>query len=375
MKMLKTLILYILLAVCVATNSFATDIILEAEADTSVRTDLNIRRNDNSGCSSNFVVGGSRGGGGILVGDPDGIRSLLRFDLSAQTHAVTSAILELRILTFFSFSPPQIYQLDVNRIIDSGLLTPWIEGNGGQPGTLPGCDNVDPAFGVAWVGAGDGGDANNQTQPDFDPARSARTILDEADFDISVLGVGVGDFARWNITELVNGWISGTYPNHGLMLRDTTGDGMTFRHIFFTAREAEDSFMFSDPRLTVGPRLILGPIAVDIDIKPGSDINSINLKSAGVITVAILSTGDFDATTVDPDTVNLAGATVKVIGKGNKFMSSEEDVNGDNIVDLEIKVETMEMIIEPGDSTAVLEAETFAGRAVRGEDTIRIVPD
>ena len=39
---------------------------------------------------------------------------------------------------------------------------------------------------------------------------------------------------------------------------------------------------------------------VTIDIKPGSDPNSINLGSAGVIPVAILSSEAFDATTVDP---------------------------------------------------------------------------
>jgi len=51
--------------------------------------------------------------------------------------------------------------------------------------------------------------------------------------------------------------------------------------------------------LTVEPALI----TVDIDIKPGSFPNSINLGSNGVIPVAILTTDDFDATTVVPETV------------------------------------------------------------------------
>ena len=44
----------------------------------------------------------------------------------------------------------------------------------------------------------------------------------------------------------------------------------------------------------------IAPPRVEIDIKPGSDPNSINLRSKGVIPVAILTTEDFDATTVDP---------------------------------------------------------------------------
>ena len=47
---------------------------------------------------------------------------------------------------------------------------------------------------------------------------------------------------------------------------------------------------------------------VTVDIKPGTFPNSINLGSNGVVPVAILSTDTFDATTVDPRSVTLAGA-------------------------------------------------------------------
>ncbi len=46
---------------------------------------------------------------------------------------------------------------------------------------------------------------------------------------------------------------------------------------------------------------------VSVDIKPGSCPNPVNLQSNGVVSVAIVSTVDFDATTVDPSTVTLAG--------------------------------------------------------------------
>jgi len=47
---------------------------------------------------------------------------------------------------------------------------------------------------------------------------------------------------------------------------------------------------------------------MEIDIKPGSDMNPINLKSKGVVPVAILTTVQFDAKTVDPSTVQFADA-------------------------------------------------------------------
>jgi len=122
---------------------------------------------------------------------------------------------------------------------------------------------------------------------------------------------------------------------------------------------------------------LFGPsvITVAIDIKPGSDPNSINLSSAGLVPVAILSSPTFDATQVKPDSVTLAGARVKLIGKGDRYACSPEDVNGDGVRDVVCHVATAQFMIEAGDTVAVLEAETFDGTPIRGEDSIKIVPD
>lgn len=116
-------------------------------------------------------------------------------------------------------------------------------------------------------------------------------------------------------------------------------------------------------------------LPVEIDIKPGSDPNSINLSSAGSIPVAILSSTDFDATTVEPESVSLAGARVKLVGKSGKYLCHPEDTNGDGLLDLVCQVYTAQFMIEEGESVAVLEAETLAGVPIRGEDSIRVVPD
>lgn len=57
---------------------------------------------------------------------------------------------------------------------------------------------------------------------------------------------------------------------------------------------------------------------------------------------SIFSTPDFDATTVDPTTVTLAGASVKLKGKGTP-MSSFEDVNGDDFEDIVVHVDTTDL--------------------------------
>ena len=120
---------------------------------------------------------------------------------------------------------------------------------------------------------------------------------------------------------------------------------------------------------------LLGVRPVIIDIKPGSDPNSINLGANGVVPVAILSSTEFDATQVDPETVTLAGAGVAVIGKGNKFLASVEDVNGDGLNDLVLKVETENFNPTQFQAGfANLTGITFGGEAIEGSDTIVIVP-
>ncbi len=116
-------------------------------------------------------------------------------------------------------------------------------------------------------------------------------------------------------------------------------------------------------------------VEISIDIKPSSDTNSINLGSSGIVLVAILSSGIFDATTVKPESVALAGASVKMVGKSDKYLCHQEDVNLDGLIDLACQVYTAQFMVETGETTAILEAETFDGIRLRGEDIIRIVPD
>lgn len=117
---------------------------------------------------------------------------------------------------------------------------------------------------------------------------------------------------------------------------------------------------------------IVDALDVAIDIKPGSFPNSINLGSNGTVAVAILSTVAFDATTVDPLTVTLASAPVKLKGKGMP-MASTADINLDGRLDLVVHVSTDALQLSNQDTTADLEGETFSGLVIRGSDSVRIV--
>ena len=115
-------------------------------------------------------------------------------------------------------------------------------------------------------------------------------------------------------------------------------------------------------------------VPVEIDIKPNSIDNSINLGSNGVVPVAIFSSPVFDATQVDPVSVTLASAPVGLRGRATP-MASVDDVNSDGIDDLLIHVETAALTLESAATGAVLKGMTLSGVAIIGTDTVRVVQE
>jgi hypothetical protein len=104
-----------------------------------------------------------------------------------------------------------------------------------------------------------------------------------------------------------------------------------------------------------------------IDIKPGSDPNSINLKSKGVVPVAVLTTDLFDAATVDPDTVQLEGV--------DPVKWAMDDVDEDGDLDLVLHFSTRDLAVplDANSTEATLTGETYDGEAFSGMDSVRIV--
>ena len=115
-------------------------------------------------------------------------------------------------------------------------------------------------------------------------------------------------------------------------------------------------------------------VRVVLDIKPGDAKNTINLKSNATVLVAIFSSASFDATTVDPASVTLAGAHAVTQGKAGTPLTNLQDANRDGRVDLVLHFKTQDLQLNPGDTEAVLLGETFSGQSIRGADSIRLVP-
>ena len=112
---------------------------------------------------------------------------------------------------------------------------------------------------------------------------------------------------------------------------------------------------------------------VQIDIKPGSDTNPINCeaKGSGVIPVAVLTTGEFDATTVDHTTVLFEDASeAHIHKKTGEVQRHEEDVDQDGDIDLVFHFRQKEITITCESMEATLFGKTFDGNLIFGKDLI-----
>jgi len=116
-------------------------------------------------------------------------------------------------------------------------------------------------------------------------------------------------------------------------------------------------------------------ITIEIDIKPGSDPNSINCNDEKeVITVAVLTTEDFDATIVDHTTVTFEGASeIHVDNKTGELRRHEEDVDGDGDTDLLFHFRLSETGLTCDSTEGTLTGETFDGQAIEGTDSVHMI--
>ena len=132
---------------------------------------------------------------------------------------------------------------------------------------------------------------------------------------------------------------------------------------------------------------------VFVDVKPGSCPNPLNLKSKGVLPVAILGTEDFDVTKINPESVKLKGVSplrwkindvatpyTSLIDKEFCTDCNEEGPDGFNDLTLSFKrQEIVEALgeVEDGECLALELSgtllEEFGGTPFTGEDVVRLL--
>jgi len=144
------------------------------------------------------------------------------------------------------------------------------------------------------------------------------TIVEEIELSHYNIAIyyGYDDFADFSKRlEQSTVYQSNGFNNEWIFQWDTTTRIDGWYLVRLAARDKARNIDFSGSAYIGGDdsqhviRVFVGntEIVVPIDIKPQSCPNPLNVKSQGVLPVAILGTDDFDVTNINPDTVTLEG--------------------------------------------------------------------
>jgi hypothetical protein len=277
----------------------------------------------------------------------------------------------------FDPDPPGSPTLD----LDDKLILQKAGGHGESDYNLPSTPPSPGANHAVWFDR----DGVDQWQAQMWGAIDGVTYNTGGTYDVIITLHATGDMTG-EATMTINGEAQGFYvPNWHSGPPDLYPAGMTFtgdmKHlqVFYGlyGYGVTHSVVFQGITVTGHPATTPAPpCAFSIDIKPGSDPNSINLKKKGLIAVAILGSADFDVTTVDVETLAFGpdGALpAHDLADPDVYAEHLEDVNSDGFTDLVSHYRASETGIAEGDTEACLSGTTH-GRSltIAGCDSIRV---
>ncbi len=112
--------------------------------------------------------------------------------------------------------------------------------------------------------------------------------------------------------------------------------------------------------------------AIEVDIRPGHDGNIVDPRAGRLIPLAILTHANLDPNEINPRTITLEGVGVLLVGKSDKSLCHQQDVNNDGFLDLICNVHITGYRVAPGEYRIRIEAETYDKLRLNGEDFIRV---
>lgn len=80
-----------------------------------------------------------------------------------------------------------------------------------------------------------------------------------------------------------------------------------------------------------------------------------------------------EVVSINPRTISLEGVDLMLIGKSDKSLCKQIDIDADGHTDLVCDVRTTGFRVKPGSYTIRLKAETYDKTSLRGTDYLRIV--
>jgi len=119
------------------------------------------------------------------------------------------------------------------------------------------------------------------------------------------------------------------------------------------------------------PTTATSPGTMTIDLLPGNPDNTIDLGSQRVIPIAILGSAGFDINDLNPRTLKLRAVSQNLVGKSDKSLCRQQDINEDSFMDLLCDFKIIGFHIEPGDIAIVVNAGTYQRQSLSAEGVLK----
>ncbi len=162
-----------------------------------------------------------------------------------------------------------------------------------------------------------------------------------------------------NVTEFANSFSFSSNPDH-----PTASGDLAFG--------PDGALYVADGGAGTVWRISRSLMDIGIDIRPGNGQNPLNLKSNGVLPVAIFGEEGFDVYDIDPLSLSLDGALPQTKGNSGK-VGTFRDINGDDLTDLILHFDLGELDVDGSATELILEGALNDGTAFNGSDSIRFV--
>lgn len=327
---------------------------------------------------------GSVGGWSVEAMDygPDGLL-YATVDSGCQVHGIADqlAIIDPQTLAVYPIGPIGWYDVDALAFSPSGelfavsmasygLITinpetgagTWVGTLDGLPGTFLGAIDFLPdgtLMGIDMMDAGGGPSNLYMINSDTGEVSHVGPLvdLDTGEQYVSVEGMTVGPGPFRPLLALAKS-MEGDEPAQLIRVGETSGLSWLVQEmpLPLPAYPGQRDALVALPAMDI-----------EIDIKPGSWPNSINLRNQGLIAVAILTTDDFDATVLATRRGRFGPAGATLVHDSAHI----EDVDLDGDLDLLMHFETGDTGIQCGDESADLRTVNEVGQALLGTDAIR----
>jgi hypothetical protein len=118
-----------------------------------------------------------------------------------------------------------------------------------------------------------------------------------------------------------------------------------------------------------------GPAKMTIDLLPGNDENTIDLGKQRLVGIAILGSETFDVNDLNPRTLKLQATTQNLVGKSDKSLCKQQDVNADTHMDLVCDIKVIGFRVEPGEIPVVIRAGTYHRQSLQADGLLRYVAE